>query len=111
MNCRKFGQLIMATAFEGGCPERDRYSPSSCNELTTVALALRERVELGHNNSSGWSSSDPAIFNLMWGFPPIITTLHPSAILRAKTDEERERDTKIFQGDLRRMTDFFGEIT
>jgi uracil-DNA glycosylase len=29
------------------------------------------------------------------GFPPIIATLHPSAILRARTDEDRERDTKI----------------
>ena len=40
------------------------------------------------------------------GFPPIITTLHPSAILRARTDEDRERDTKIFLDDLRRVTDF-----
>jgi DNA polymerase len=39
------------------------------------------------------------------GFPPIIATLHPSAILRARTDEDRERDTKIFMGDLRRVTD------
>jgi uracil-DNA glycosylase len=39
------------------------------------------------------------------GFPPIIATLHPSAILRARTDEDRERDTKIFLGDLRRVTD------
>ena len=31
------------------------------------------------------------------GFPPIIATLHPSAILRARTDvEDRERDTRIF---------------
>src|SRR6201996_7556847 len=35
------------------------------------------------------------------GFPPIIATLHPSAILRARTDEDRERDTKIFMDDLR----------
>jgi uracil-DNA glycosylase len=40
------------------------------------------------------------------GFPPIIATLHPSAILRARTDEDRERDTKIFQDDLRRVTGF-----
>ena len=40
------------------------------------------------------------------GFPPIIATLHPSAILRARTDEDRERDTKIFLDDLRRVTDF-----
>ena len=31
------------------------------------------------------------------GFPPIITTLHPSAILRARTDEDRERDTRFFR--------------
>ena len=40
------------------------------------------------------------------GFPPIIATLHPSAILRARTDEDRERDTKIFMDDLRSVTDF-----
>jgi len=40
------------------------------------------------------------------GFPPIIATLHPSAILRARTDEDRERDTQIFLDDLRRVTDF-----
>jgi uracil-DNA glycosylase len=40
------------------------------------------------------------------GLPPIIATLHPSAILRARTDEDRERDTKIFVNDLRRVTDF-----
>ena len=40
------------------------------------------------------------------GFPPIIATLHPSAILRARTDEDRERDTNIFLDDLRRVTDF-----
>jgi DNA polymerase len=40
------------------------------------------------------------------GFPPILATLHPSAILRARTDEDRERDTKILQDDLRQVTDF-----
>jgi len=35
------------------------------------------------------------------GLPPIIATLHPSAILRARTDEDRERDTRIFLDDLR----------
>jgi DNA polymerase len=40
------------------------------------------------------------------GFPPIIATLHPSAILRARTDEDRERDTRILLDDLRRVTDF-----
>ena len=34
------------------------------------------------------------------GLPPIIATLHPSAILRARTDEDRERDTRTFIHDL-----------
>jgi uracil-DNA glycosylase family protein len=40
------------------------------------------------------------------GFPPIIATLHPSAILRARTEEDRQRDLKIFMKDLRRATEF-----
>jgi uracil-DNA glycosylase family protein len=40
------------------------------------------------------------------GLPPIIATLHPSAILRARTDEDRERDTRVFMDDLRRATDY-----
>src|SRR5215475_679630 len=38
------------------------------------------------------------------GLPPIIATLHPSAILRARTDEDRERDTGIFLRDLKQVT-------
>jgi uracil-DNA glycosylase family protein len=38
------------------------------------------------------------------GLPPIIATLHPSAILRARTDEDRERDAKIFIDDLKRVS-------
>ena len=34
------------------------------------------------------------------GLPPIVVTLHPSAILRARTEEDRERDTRIFIQDL-----------
>jgi len=30
------------------------------------------------------------------GFPPIIATLHPSAILRARTEEDRHRDREVF---------------
>lgn len=40
------------------------------------------------------------------GFPPIIATLHPSAILRARTEEDRERDTKILLDDLHLITKF-----
>ncbi len=44
------------------------------------------------------------------GLPPIIATLHPSAILRARTDEDRERDTRIFLDDLRQVTSLFEKI-
>jgi uracil-DNA glycosylase len=37
------------------------------------------------------------------GFPPIVATLHPSAILRARTDEDRNRDMQILIDDLRRV--------
>jgi DNA polymerase len=40
------------------------------------------------------------------GFPPIVATLHPSAILRARTDEDRERDTRILLDDLRQVKCF-----
>lgn len=40
------------------------------------------------------------------GFPPVIATLHPSAILRAQTDEDRERDTRLFLDDLRQVAAF-----
>jgi len=39
------------------------------------------------------------------GLPPIIPTLHPSAILRARTEEDRQRYIKIFMDDLRRVTE------
>lgn len=42
------------------------------------------------------------------GLPPVIATLHPSAILRARTDEDRHRDTQIFLDDLRQAADFVG---
>ena len=40
------------------------------------------------------------------GLPPIIVTLHPSAMLRASTKEDRERDTGIFLDDLRQAAGF-----
>jgi DNA polymerase len=40
------------------------------------------------------------------GFPPVIATLHPSAILRARTDEDRARDTRLFIEDLRQAAAF-----
>jgi DNA polymerase len=35
------------------------------------------------------------------GLPPIIATLHPSAILRARTDQDRDRDKNVLLNDLR----------
>jgi uracil-DNA glycosylase len=35
------------------------------------------------------------------GLPPIIATLHPSAILRARTDDDRDRDMNVLLNDLR----------
>src|ERR1700744_3488207 len=40
------------------------------------------------------------------GFPPVIATLHPSAILRARTDEDRHRQMKVFVDDLREVAKF-----
>lgn len=40
------------------------------------------------------------------GLPPILATLHPSAILRARTDEDRHRDTELFLDDLRQAAAF-----
>ena len=40
------------------------------------------------------------------GFPLIIATLHPSAILRARSDEDRDRDIQIFLKDLRQAASF-----
>lgn len=37
------------------------------------------------------------------GFPPIMATLHPSAILRARTDEDRQRDLEILIQDLQKV--------
>jgi DNA polymerase len=34
------------------------------------------------------------------GYPPIIATIHPSAVLRAQTDEDRERERRQFVADL-----------
>lgn len=36
------------------------------------------------------------------GMPPVIATLHPSAILRSRTSEDRERDRGMFVEDLRK---------
>jgi DNA polymerase len=40
------------------------------------------------------------------GFPPILATVHPSAILRARTDEDRHRERKMFVEDLRGAAKF-----
>lgn len=43
------------------------------------------------------------------GLPPIIATLHPSAILRARTDEDRHRQRQTLVDDLRRVATFVSE--
>lgn len=40
------------------------------------------------------------------GLPPIVATMHPSAILRARTDQDRHRDTLTFIQDLREAKAF-----
>ena len=40
------------------------------------------------------------------GLPPILATFHPSSILRARTDEDRHRQTAVFIEDLRKARDF-----
>jgi uracil-DNA glycosylase len=40
------------------------------------------------------------------GFPPIIATLHPAAILRARSDEDRHSQRKIFVQDLLKIAKF-----
>jgi DNA polymerase len=42
------------------------------------------------------------------GFPPILATVHPSAILRAPTDEDRHRQRKTFVTNLREAAKFVG---
>jgi uracil-DNA glycosylase family protein len=37
------------------------------------------------------------------GFPPILVTLHPSAVLRSQTDEDRHRQMKILVHDLKQV--------
>lgn len=43
------------------------------------------------------------------GLPPIIATLHPSAILRARTDEDRHRQRRTLVDDLSRAAKFVSE--
>jgi uracil-DNA glycosylase len=43
------------------------------------------------------------------GLPPLIATLHPSAILRARTDEDRHRQRQTLVDDLRRVATFVSE--
>lgn len=45
-------------------------------------------------------------FQQRGNLPPVIATMHPSAILRARTPEDRERDTQAFVQDLRKAAAF-----
>jgi uracil-DNA glycosylase len=42
------------------------------------------------------------------GLPPVLATLHPSAILRAITEEDRHRQRETFLQDLREVASFAG---
>lgn len=43
------------------------------------------------------------------GLPPIVATLHPSAILRARTEDDRHRWRRTLVADLRRVSTFLPE--
>jgi uracil-DNA glycosylase len=43
------------------------------------------------------------------GLPPVIATLHPSAILRARTDQDRYRQRETLVDDLRRVATFVSD--
>ena len=45
------------------------------------------------------------------GLPPVIATLHPSAILRAQMDEDRDRDMRMFVDDLRQASTFSKKVS
>ena len=38
--------------------------------------------------------------------PPILATFHPASILRARTEEDRHRQTAVFMDDLRKAEEF-----
>jgi DNA polymerase len=42
------------------------------------------------------------------GWPPILATAHPASILRARTDDDRHRQTAEFIEDLRKARLFLG---
>ena len=42
------------------------------------------------------------VIQYLESLPPIIATVHPSSILRAATDQDRERETALFIKDLKR---------
>jgi len=42
------------------------------------------------------------------GLPPIVATLHPSAILRARTEEDRHREMRVLVEDLREAAKIVG---
>lgn len=44
------------------------------------------------------------------GLPPVAATVHPSAILRARTDEDRHREKLLFTEDLRKIKLFVEQL-
>jgi uracil-DNA glycosylase len=43
-------------------------------------------------------------------YPPIVVTVHPASILRAQSDDDRQRQTTEFIADLRRANDFLHSL-
>jgi uracil-DNA glycosylase family protein len=44
------------------------------------------------------------------GLPPVVATVHPSSILRARTDEERHRELEAFISDLKRVVEYLDQL-
>ena len=74
-------------------------------EMETVKprliVALGATAAQGLLGSSFRVTEDHGKVQKLIGMPPIIATLHPSAILRAQTDEDRENYMRTLVGDLR----------
>ncbi len=44
------------------------------------------------------------------GLPALVATVHPSSILRARTDEDRHRERGVFVADLKRIAGYLAEL-
>jgi DNA polymerase len=69
----------------------------------SLIVCLGATAAQGLLGSSFKVTADHGTIQWLIGLPPVIATLHPSAILRAATDEDRERQMDILIGDLKRV--------